>query len=313
MLEDLGIEIVTHTLPFRLNHVNCFVAEGEDGYVVIDAGLHNKETVTRWDEALDGKNVTDILITHYHPDHLGYAGALQEKHQARLHMSKRDANNILSAWEDGFLNNLLNKYTEAGIPTAVGREMVENTKEFLPLVTPFPKINHYYEEYEKIKIGREIYEVIFTPGHSDGLVTFYNKDKGVLISTDHILPRITPNISYWFYGDLNPLQTYIESLHKVRKLDAEYVIPSHGKPFYHANKRIDEILAHHEERLETTIEILKKHHTVYEICKELFNFELTIHETRFAIGETIAHLEYLHQKGEVVREYIEGKRHYRLT
>src|SRR5699024_11833829 len=134
----------------------------------------------------------------------------------------------------------------------------------------------------------------------------------VLISTDHILPRITPNISYWFYGDDNPLNTYLNSLNKIKALDAEYVIPSHGKPFYNANKRIDEIIVHHEDRLNETLGKINGYHTVHRICDQLFNFELTIHETRFAIGETIAHLEYLYQKGEIHREKVNGIWHYEV-
>ena len=68
------------------------------------------------------------------------------------------------------------------------------------------------------------------------------------------LPKITPNISYWFHGDDNPLQSYLTSLETMKQLDVDYVIPSHGKPFYGANDRIDELLKHHEERLEETLE-----------------------------------------------------------
>src|SRR5690606_39125613 len=103
---------------------------------------------------------------------------------------------------------------------------------------------------EYVQIGKLTFEVIFTPGHSDGLVTFFNKDNSVLFSTDHILPKITPNISYWFHGDPNPLQSYFHSLEKIERLDVNYVIPSHGKPFYGANQRIAELKAHHDERLQ---------------------------------------------------------------
>lgn len=313
MLAQLEIEIVTHPLPFRLNHVNCFLAEGKEGHVVIDTGLHRKETIALWEDVLQNKEVEDILITHYHPDHFGYAGKLQERSDANVSMSRIDATNSQAAWGKDLLTNLLDKYRQCGIPEETSQAMLQNTEDFIPRVTPFPKVNHFYEEYERFKIGKYEYEVIFTPGHSDGLVTFFNEEKKVLLSTDHILPRITPNISYWFYGDQNPLKTYIQSLEKVRKLDAEYVIPSHGKPFYDANQRIDEIIAHHEERLDATLAHVPKHPTVHTLCEALFDFELTVHETRFAIGETIAHLEYLKQRGEVTRSEIDGIWHYERT
>lgn len=310
MLEQLDIELVKHTLPFRLNHVNCFVAEGEKGHVIIDAGLNDKETVERWNDVLKDKHVTDIYITHYHPDHFGYAGGLQQKYKARLSMTEIDAHNGLSAWTDELLNNLLMNYDKCGIPKEIGVEMYENTKSFLPRVTPYPNIDHYFEENEKVKIGKYEYEIIFTPGHSDGLITFYNKEKSVLIATDHILPRITPNISYWFHGDDNPLKTYLQSLDKIRALDVEYIIPSHGKPFYDGNKRIAEIIQHHDDRLNETLNTVKQYSTVHDICNALFQFQLTIHEIRFAIGETIAHLEYLRHKGMLNRAEENGVWHY---
>ncbi|MFC4024004.1 MBL fold metallo-hydrolase [Oceanobacillus longus] len=310
MLEEYGIKVVTLDLPFRLNHVNCFIAEGENGVQVIDAGLHNEPTVKRWEKELAGKTVTDILITHYHPDHFGYAGALQQRTGARVSMSQIDAKAGLDAWQESFLNDLSLNYKLAGIHDDRANDMIVNTKEFVPLVTPYPEINHYFEEGELLPIGKYEYEVIHTPGHSDGLVTFYNKEKNILLSTDHILPRITPNISYWFHGDPNPLGNYLKSLNKIKQLDVDLVVPSHGKPFYGGNERIDEIIVHHDERLETLLDGIKGGCTVYEASEKLFQKKLTIHETRFAIGETLAHLEYLRAEGKCERELVEGNYQY---
>lgn len=303
MLEDYGLHLVRIDLPFRLDHVNCFLAEGENGWKLIDTGLHDERTVKKWEEELNGKKITDILVTHYHPDHFGYAGGLQEKLGARVFMSEIDANSGLSAWQEDFLGELPDQYALAGIPIDIADGMVDNTRSFVSRVTPYPTVDHYFQEGEKIPIGKYEYEVIFTPGHSDGLVTFYNKEKNVLLSTDHILPKITPNISYWFHGDENPLKTYLASLEKIKKLDADLVIPSHGKPFHGANNRIDEIMEHHEERLARLLEIIKQGGTItiFEASEKLFNKKLNIHETRFAVGETLAHLEFLRFKGECER------------
>lgn len=310
MLEELGLQLIKLDLPFRLNHVNCFIAEGENGWTVIDTGLHNKQTVARWEQELAGKKVTDILITHYHPDHFGYAGGLQEKVGARLSMSKIDADAGISAWQDSTINAIRESYVLSGIPEDMADKMGGNTEGFIAAVTPYPTVNHYFQEGEMIRIGKFEYEVIFTPGHSDGLVTFYNKEKSVLLSTDHVLPKITPNISHWFHGNPDPLATYLESLEKVKMLDADLVIPSHGKPFHGANDRIDEIKSHHDDRLAETLDLIKQPGTVYDICGKLFKKELTIHEMRFAIGETLAHLEYLRNKGECKREISNGEWNY---
>src|SRR5699024_5259358 len=100
MLEELGLQLVKLDLPFRLNHVNCFLVEGKNDWTSIDSGLQNKYAGHSLEEELAGKTVTDILITHYHPDHFGYAGGLQEKTGARLTMSEIDADAGMSAWQD---------------------------------------------------------------------------------------------------------------------------------------------------------------------------------------------------------------------
>ena len=307
MLEQLGITPIRVELPFRLNHVNCFMAEGENGWTVIDTGLNNAYTTQLWDEKLQGKKVTDILLTHYHPDHFGHAGALQQKTGARVSMSKIDAEASVKAWSDEFIKSIHSYYTASGIPLEIGEQMVQNTAEFKPLVSPAPRIDHYFEEDEKVQIGKYQYEIIPAPGHSDGMVCFYNAEKNVLLSADHILPRITPNISYWFHGDSNPLKSYLASLKSMKNLNADYVVPSHGKPFYGANDRIDEIVKHHDNRLEETMAALGKGSTVHEVYGRLFQWELTVHEMRFAAGETIAHLEYLRHAGDCNREMQDGK------
>lgn len=306
MLEKLGLKLVKLDLPFRLNHVNCFIAEGEKGLKIIDAGLHNDQTVKRWEQEIDGREVTDLLITHYHPDHFGYAGGLQEKTGAQVTMSEIDANAGMNAWTDNLFNQLHESYKLTGIPDEMGAQMINNTKEFVDVITPYPIVNHHFLEGERIAIGKFEYEVIFTPGHSDGLVSFYNEESSTLLSTDHVLPKITPNISYWFHGDPNPLATYIQSLDKVRKLDADFVVPSHGQPFHGANDRIDAIKAHHNDRLVQTVEAIGTGSTVNDICKMLFQKTLTVHEMRFAIGETLAHLEYLRLQGTCKREDRNG-------
>lgn len=304
MLGQLGIIQVTQDLPFRLNHVNCFLAEGDSGWTIIDTGLHQKQTIERWNDHLTDKTISDIIITHYHPDHYGYAGALQEKTKANLSMTQIDYQTAKHAWTKEFIHSFYTYYNWAGVPKTLSEQMIKNNETFISKVTPHPTVDHYLEEGDILRFGHYDYEVIFTPGHSSGLVCLFNEEKSVIISTDHILPRITPNISYWFVGDPNPLETYLNSLKKIKKYDADFVIPSHGDPFYGANERVDEIIKHHNERLEQMLMNLEGKMTVFEVCQQLFPFKLTIHEMRFAIGETLSHLEYLRLKNKCKREII---------
>src|SRR5690625_5362207 len=164
MLEHLGVESIRLDLPFRLNHVNCFLAEGENGWIVIDTDLHNKQTATRWEKELSRKEVTEIFLTHYHPDHFGYAGRIQETPGAKLSMSKIDEQAAFMAWENDFLNSLADNYSIAAIPEDIAQQMIGNTKEFIPRVTPYPTVQHHFPEGEEVAMGRYEYEVSFTPG-----------------------------------------------------------------------------------------------------------------------------------------------------
>ena len=305
-LERLGINMITIPLPFRLNYVNCFIAEGKNGYTIIDAGLHDEAAIQAWDPVIKGRKVNDIIITHVHPDHSGYAGGLQEKTGANLSMTKTDANGFEKIWTPSALPQLQRDYELAAVPENISKGIIDISKNFAPKTLPWPKVNHFLQEGDIFPFGTGEYEVLHTPGHSEGLVVFYNQKDNVLLSTDHILPRITPNISYFFYGETNPLQSFEDSLRKVKKLNAEFVIPSHGKPFYDANKRIEEIWEHHLERFEITLEAIKGGATVFEVCEVLFPFELNTYDYQFAIGEAIAHLEYLRAKNECTRTVNQG-------
>ncbi|GIN92069.1 MBL fold metallo-hydrolase [Siminovitchia terrae] len=306
MLKKLGIEIVKLDLPFRLNHVNCLLAEGETGWAIIDTGLHDTKTIARWEDILQAKKVSDLYISHYHPDHFGYAGGLQQKTGAKVSMTQVDEKSGKTVWGEEFIQEIRKNYTLSGVPDHITQLMTVNTEEFKEVITPYPNVDHYFQEGEKILFGQHEYEVIFTPGHADGLVVFYSKENSVLLSTDHILPRITPNIAYWFHGIENPLKAYMESLEKIKRLNVEFVIPSHGEPFYYANKRINEILNHHEERLAFVLKSIGRGITAYSLSKKLFAFEMDAHEQRFALGESIAHLEYLRYKGYINKEIHNG-------
>lgn len=292
MFNEIGVTQITIPLPFRLNHVNCFLAEGERGWTIIDAGLNNDVTSDKWRPIIEKHDVTDIILTHYHPDHFGYAGTLQQLTNAEVWMTEIDAEAGLSYWEQDSIMVVNENYNRCDLPDNLSLLLTTDEESFNPQVKPYPTVQHFLEEGMKLVFGKHEYEVIFTPGHSDGLITLYNKENSILFSTDHILPRISPNISYWFRGNPNPLQSYMTSLEKIKALDVDYVIPSHGMPFRKANKRIEELLLHHLERLEVTYESIQQPATIYEVNQQLFR-TLNIHETRFAVGETLTHLEYL--------------------
>ncbi|MGE7760232.1 MBL fold metallo-hydrolase [Peribacillus sp. NPDC097895] len=292
MLNELKVTQVTIPMPFRLDHVHCFLAEGKKGWTIIDTGLNNETTRDIWNPIIEKYDIKDIIITHYHPDHFGYSGTLQQLTGADVWMTQVDEHTGTTYWESDSLKQLKENYDACGMDEDLAVALSSDESSFMPKVKPYPTVNHHLDEGMMLRFGKCEYEVIFTPGHSDGLISLYNKENSVLFSTDHILPRISPNISYWFKGFSNPLEEFFTSLKKIQKLDVEYVIPSHGKPFRNANERISELLDHHQDRLHLIHENMKEPITVKSACMILFG-NLPIHESRFAVGETLAHLEYL--------------------
>jgi glyoxylase-like metal-dependent hydrolase (beta-lactamase superfamily II) len=305
-MNQYGIHQVTIPLPFRLNHVNCYLACHEGKWTIIDTGLHREETRRTWDEAFQKHGITAqdierIILTHHHPDHFGFAGGLQDWSEgANVYMSEKAQEYAFSTWtEENFVQNQ-RFYLSAGMPEELVGQLKENDDTFYKLVRPFPRAIQPIIEGHTYQIGDLVYEAIHTPGHAEGHMCFYNKEEKVLLAGDHLLKKITPNISYHGSGDSNPLSTYLTSLEKILALDIALVIPGHGPVFTDAKERIEELMQHHAERLAYVLDAIKGEMTAYQISKQLFSRVLTVHEQRFAIGETIAHLHYLEEKDEIV-------------
>jgi len=155
------------------------------------------------------------------------------------------------------------------------------------------------------------FEVISTPGHTKGTVCLYDRNSKILFSGDHVLPTITPNISFGPFNQGNPLRDYLNSLNRVDKLDVDLVLPSHEYPFSNLSKRVQEIKIHHNERLDDALGVLRHMSekvglSGYEVASQLKWHSgpwesLGAWEKRAAIMETLAHLEYLSKNGSVLR------------
>jgi len=298
---------ITLPLPFRLDHVHCYLVKGENGWTVIDSGLHTEGTRKAWEKAFlsysidPKKEIEKIVLTHYHPDHFGFAGSLQEWTGASVHISAVGKDRALSNWtEQRFIENR-HFYRINGLPEEMNQELAKNDQVFFSRVRPFPR-NFEVIEGADIPISDGTFEVIPTPGHAEGHLCFYHREKQILIGGDLLLKKITPNISYHGYGDSNPLASYFQSLEKLKGYDIQVIYPGHGPIFKDAHARIQELMNHHKKRLTQITQLVQGECTGWQICKQLFNRELSIHEIRFAMGETMAHLRYLLEEGEIKQE-----------
>src|SRR5947209_4858516 len=161
------------------------------------------------------------------------------------------------------------------------------------------------EDGQAIDLVGERYQVIWTPGHSDGHICLYRERDGVFLAADHVLPRITPNIGlYSEYDRNNPLDDYLHSLRKVAPLPTSIVLPGHGEPFKDLAGRVAEIIEHHEQREMQILTLLdERPQHAYQLAEQLFGARLKSNEARrMAVAETLSHLEYLRYGGQVEQQ-----------
>ncbi|WP_051330967.1 MBL fold metallo-hydrolase [Aneurinibacillus terranovensis] len=312
VLKKYGLYQVTVPLPFRLNHVHCYLAREGEGWQIIDAGLNESKTKEAWAKAfidyqIKSANVKNIVLTHYHPDHFGFAGSLQEWTGATVQMSQSGQVHAFSVWTEDNLAKNRRLYRKAGFPESMIDALSADDHSFYNRVRPFPSINGEIAEGQWYRIGELDFQAIHTPGHADGHMCFYNHEEKVLIAGDHLLKKITPNVSCHGYGDENPLAAYLQSLKKIQGLQIKLVLPGHGPIFTDAAERINELLQHHEERLAFVLESIKGEMTAWEVSNALFTRVLSVHEQRFAIGETLSHLNYLVAEGKIARSNVDGE------
>lgn len=302
-----GVHWLRMPLPYRLNHVNLWILEDGDALTVVDTGMNLPESRAIWESVLaerfPGRGVRRVICTHYHSDHIGLAAWLCERVGAPLLMSRIewatarclgiDRTPELLAAQRAF-------YRRLGYPAAWLDRLDAVGNAYAGKVVPVPPVLHRLETGDEIAIGGRIWRVLLAAGHSPAMACLAADD--LVIVGDHILPSITPNVSiYPSEPESDPLGEYLSSFAPFRDLDAGcLVLASHGRPFRGLHPRIDEIEAHHEERLARVAEACRTPATVVEMLDALFATGITDHERVIASGEALAHVRHLETRGEVV-------------
>ncbi|PYI52182.1 MBL fold metallo-hydrolase [Paenibacillus flagellatus] len=298
-------------LPFPLRWVNGYVVRSRSGWTLIDPGLHTPEAEELWNRVMEEHDLPptaleSIVLTHHHPDHYGLSGWFQERSGAPVHLSAVGREQTKALWGEGetMSAKLLELFRAHGMDEPTLEQMAEHMKGFLPQVSPQPQLTTI-EPDQPFRIGDRTYRPIVTPGHAAGHLCFYDEERSELFCGDHVLPQITPNVGYLPGFDDNPLRSYLRSLDDVSRLAVDVAYPGHREPFRTFGERAREIVRHHEERLAAMEAKLDSAPTSYAMCRALFGDRLSIHQLRFALSETIAHLIHLRDEGRI-RETSDG-------
>lgn len=299
-----GVYQLKVPVPFPLVFVSVYLVEGDDGWTIIDTGYDYPEGREVWESGvrqvgldLDW-DVGRIVVTHFHPDHLGLARWLQERSGAPVYMLEGEIYHSREVWNNPDHASFAGHLVRGGMDRALAERAAAQMRAKLSLpgeVLPL-------QEGEKIELGAGAARVLHAPGHADYQVMLHDEGRKILFSADHVMLEITPNIGLWPDTKGRPLARYLESLSGLRGLDADLVLPGHGPLFHDFDGRVDELLLHHEERLDLMQRALgDETRTPFAVSRELFRYTLSLYERCFALAETLAHLEYLVSEGRAER------------
>ena len=299
-----------------LGHLNSYLLEGKNGWLMIDTGWYTPDAFSSLEVGLKGlgltlEDIATIIVTHVHPDHFGLAGKIKQVSPRTELLTHR--------WESDLIESRYVKFSDLrdkmsamlerhGVPP-LNRSLLESASmPALQFVTvTFPDQVLYGGEI--ISTGVYDLEVIWTPGHSPGHICLYEPRNKFLFSGDHILPSISPNVSYHVQSGDNPLGDYINALHKLQNLPVDKVLPAHEHIFNDLRGRIEQIDDHHSKRKgEIQRAIANEPHNSWEISSQLtwdvpglvWEQFPPLHK-RSAVTETIAHLECMRWEGKVRR------------
>jgi glyoxylase-like metal-dependent hydrolase (beta-lactamase superfamily II) len=307
-----GVHWLRMPLPFALDHINLWALEDGEGLALVDTGLGNDATRGLWQQVIDGfvksRPVTRVIATHLHPDHAGNVGWLTERFGAPLYMSQSDYL-MAHAWREntaGFsIEALLAHLTRHGLAGELYEGQASRGNAYRRSVPGFPRAYRRIMDGDEIGIGGASWRVIMGYGHAPEHASLYCAATGVLISGDMLLPKISTNISVnQVDPDANPLALFLASLHRYTKEIGgdPLVLPSHGLPFRGMRERVTQLEAHHAARLEELEEACGEPRSSAEVIGTLFRRKLDVHQTFFALGEALAHLNYLMHAGRFVRQ-----------
>ncbi|MDD2234285.1 MAG: MBL fold metallo-hydrolase [Desulfitobacteriaceae bacterium] len=317
--EQLGIYKVELPLLHRVKHVNCYAVKGKNGWWLIDAGLSREATYKGWlqffeERSIKGSDIKGIYLTHYHSDHYGCSGWLQEYSGAPVYIGSIDAKRINYYWKKGdyLLEAIGVLYRSNGMPEEAIRRVIEAEAEIIPLTLPHAELTTL-EDGQTVNLGDNAYQVILTPGHSDGHICFYNKEYSLLFSGDHLLPDTSSIIGVSAQpGTLSdPLADFLSSLNSIHSLNCTLVLPAHGRSFANIEKRIKRLGSYHRRHLELTKNSIGSSATAYEVCSQIYSPDISGNELRFVMAEIKAHLVYLVYQGELEAVLEDGIYWYR--
>ncbi len=305
-------------MPFALAHVHAYVIETSDGWVMIDGGFPSREALDHLQNGLrqlcgGPENVSAVIVTHYHPDHSGLAGWLEDN-GAEVILHERDSlplerMNTDAPMESAYFEG--HPFREIAEATGFSWESMRSQFRQVDFTIKAPRL---VQGGETLTFGGRTVRLIWTPGHTEGHLCVLDVDTNTLFSGDHMLARITPHVGLWHDGSRSALHEYERSLRLIAELAPARALPAHEQPIEDVPKRAGQILAHHVRRRDQILAALSRGpRNATELAGRVFKGREEPMHMFLAVSETLAHLEALIVEGLVIRENAGSAALFRLA
>lgn len=305
-----GIVWARIPLPFRLDHVNVYLIEDDGGWAILDTGIAHDSTKGAWEALLSGPlagwRFTKVVITHYHPDHIGLAGWLCERFAVPLLTSQTCYLGCINiSLDPGALEaqHYHDFYRRHGMTRETAQLVSTQGHGYLRMVTPLPPTFRRLVAGDELALGGRRFDVLSGDGHAPEQIMLYSHDDRILLAADQVIAKISPNISVWAVEpDGDPLGLYLRSLGALERGLPEdtLVLPGHQLPFRGLHRRCRELADHHAIRCRLIADACSAGpRTVADLVPVLFRRELDPHQLSFAFSETHAHVNHMVHRGEL--------------
>ncbi len=304
-----GVWWLRMPLPFVLDHINLWLLESPTGWTIVDTGIASPEVQAAWETVLAGldKPVERIVVTHFHPDHLGLATWLMARTGAPLAMTAGEYLTAHAVWHQSAGHgtaDMVDFFRQHGLDAERCARLAARDGTYRKGVPELPRRYDRLINGDTIRIGDADWQVITGYGHAPEHAALFSCKHDVLISGDMVLPRITTNVSVFAATPrADSLSHYLESVARYGALgDDPLVLPSHGRPFHGLGERVAALAAHHDERLADVEAACTEAQSAGDLLPVLFKRELDAHQVMFAMSEAIAHLNFLEHARRLHRE-----------
>jgi glyoxylase-like metal-dependent hydrolase (beta-lactamase superfamily II) len=312
-----GIGWARLPVPGSLKHINVWALDDCDGVALVDTGLDIPASREAWEGLLAGplagRTVTRIIVTHFHPDHIGLAGWLTERFGVALWMTREEwlfARMLTSDVRDAPPEAAVAYWRSAGwSEERIDVERQKGWGRFAAVASPVPVSFVRIRDGDTIAIGDRSWRIVVGSGHCPEHACLVDEAGGVMIAGDQVLPRITSNVSLSISEpDANPLGDWLDSIDKLRALsDDLLVLPSHGEPFTGLHARLDALKHGHLDRLDALyVHLEAAPRRAVDCFPILFGRAIDDSILGLATGESMAHLRRLEVEGRARRERQDG-------